>query len=181
MSMAGNPPADALLGTTLLRTARIVALNAATGDQAVLTSRRCGCPLEAVGWDRHIQMIRSYQQVTAAGMTFLDADIVRLLDQTLPARFGGTPGDYQLVEDEDKDGQAQLTLVVDTSVGRLDSASVRSAFLSELAHGSGVERVMGLAWDAAGLPRIERRAPQAGLTGKIQHLHQARRPVRVAE
>ena len=125
-------------------------------------------------------MIRSYQQVTAAGMTFLDADIVRLLDQTLPSRFGGTPGDYQLVEDECEDGQAQLTLVIDTSVGPLDSASVRGAFLAELAHGSGVERLMGLVWEGAGLPKIERRAPRAGLTGKIQHLHQARR-VAVAE
>ena len=33
-------------------------------------------------------------------MTMLDADAARVLEETLPGRFGGGAGDYQLVEDE---------------------------------------------------------------------------------
>src|SRR4029079_19386026 len=123
------------------------------------------------------------QKVIAAGMTFLDADIVRVLDDELPARFGGEPGDYQLLEDEDASGQACLTLVVDPSVGPLDEADVRAGFLAAIGTGSNVERVMGLAWGAEGLLQVERRQPRSGLTGKIQHLHQARsgRPLVLVE
>jgi hypothetical protein len=109
-------------------------------------------------------------------MTFLDADIVRVLDEELPARFGGGPGNYQLLEAEGEAGQATLTLLVDPSIGPLDAAQVREAFLASVTTGSGVERVMGLAWRTDGLVRVERGTPRSELSGKIQHLHQVRRP-----
>ena len=37
-------------------------------------------------------------------MTFLDSDVIRVLEEVLPARFGGGPTDFQLVEQEDDDG-----------------------------------------------------------------------------
>jgi hypothetical protein len=46
-------------------------------------------------------------------MTFLDTDVIRVLEEILPARFGGGPADYQLVEDERADGQPCLRLVGD--------------------------------------------------------------------
>ena len=169
-------PADGLLITTLLPSARVVLLNVALGDRADLSTRRCGCPLESLGWTTHLQSVRGYQRVTAAGMTFLDADIVRVLDEELPARFGGGPGNYQLLEAEGEAGQARLTLLVDPSIGPLDAAQVREAFLASITTGSGVERVMGLAWRTDGLVRVERGTPRSELSGKIQHLHQVRRP-----
>jgi hypothetical protein len=33
-------------------------------------------------------------------MSFLDSDAIRALEQVLPARFGGAPTDYQLVDQE---------------------------------------------------------------------------------
>ena len=97
------------------------------------------------------------------------------------AQFGGGPGNYQLLEDEDAGGQARLTLLVDPSIGPVDAELVRTAFLTNISAGSGVERVMGLVWGSDGLLQVKRGAPRAGLTGKIQHLHQARRPAGVAE
>ena len=34
------------------------------------------------------------EKLNAGGMTFLDTDIVRLLERDLPARFGGGPTDF---------------------------------------------------------------------------------------
>lgn len=33
-------------------------------------------------------------------MTFLDTEVIRVLEEVLPARFGGSPTDCQLVEDD---------------------------------------------------------------------------------
>ena len=167
------PPA-ALLLTSLLPTAPITLLNVCLGDQAEFVSRSCGCPLERLGWTMHLHTVRSYQKLTAAGMNFLDVDLIRVLEQVLPARFGGSPTDYQLVEDEQADGRSSLRLLIDPAVGPLEVNEVVDAFLTTLGSHSPAERLMELHWRGEALVQVERRKPHATSLGKIQHLHQSR-------
>jgi hypothetical protein len=171
-------PPHTLFMTSLRRTARNILLNASLGDQGIVTDRSCGCPLEDLGWTVHVHTIRSDEKVTAAGMNFSDAELIRVLDEVLPARFGGTATHYQLVEDETRDGQARLRLLVHPAVGPVDADRVADAFLEAIGRGSGVERVMGLAWRNAGILRVERRAPLSTGTGKILHLKRTVAPPR---
>jgi hypothetical protein len=168
-----NPalPPLALLITSLRATAPLILMNVSLGDQAEVGQRLCGCPLERFGWTTHLHTIRSYEKLTAGGMTFLDADVIRVLEEVLPARFGGGSTDYQLLEQEDEHGQPRLSLLVHPALGQLDPAAVADAFLSGIGSGSGTERVMALQWRQAGLLRVERRPPRATGSGKIQHLH----------
>ena len=96
-----------------------------------------------------------------------------MLDELLPGLFGGGPTHYQLVEEEGENGQPILRLLVDPALGEVDERSVREAFLDAIGAGPGVERLMAQQWRAGGLPRVERRAPLLGRTGKILHLHQS--------
>ena len=137
----------------------------------MLDTRSCGCPLEGIGWTTHLHTIRSFEKLTAGGMMFLDADVIRVLEEVLPARFGGGPTDYQLVEDEAGDGRPRLRLLVRPEVGPVDADALARAFLAAVAAGSGVERVMGLLWQDSGMVRVERRSPLATPTGKILHVH----------
>jgi hypothetical protein len=57
----------------------------ALGDQAEVAQRACGCALEQLGWTTLLRHVRSFEKLTASGMTFLDADIIRVLDEVLPA------------------------------------------------------------------------------------------------
>ena len=145
----------------------------------MLGQRTCGCPLESVGWKTHLHTIRSYEKLTAGGMTFLDSDIIRVLEQVLPARFGGGPTDFQLVEQEDDDGRPRLRLLVHPGLGELDSDQVADVFLNSIGGGSGVERVMELHWRQADVVRVERRAPIVEASGKVLHLHVERQPAPV--
>ena len=163
-----------LLITSLRPTARMVLLNASLGDEGVLDARECGCPMARLGWTTHLHSLRSSEKLTAAGMSFLDLDVVRVLERVLPERFGGGPTDYQLVEDVTGDGRSRLRLLVDPAVGRLDAQDVALTFLSAIGHGTGVERVMGLLWQEARLLEVVRRAPLLTPAGKILHLHQER-------
>ena len=164
---------DTLLLTSLQPVAPLVLLNASLGDVGVLERRDCGCPLAGLGWAQHLHTIRNPEKLTAAGMTFLDADLARVLDEVLPARFGGGPTDYQLVEEETPDGQARLRLLVSPSVGAVDLPAAAAVFLDAISTGSGVERVMGTVWRTGGLLRAEQRPPQVGFSGKILHLYRA--------
>lgn len=114
----GALPADALLVTTLRRSARLILLNACLGDQATIDQRQCFCPLQSYGWHTHLRGIHSFEKLTGMGMTFADAELTPVLDQVLPARFGGDPTDYQLIEGESGDGDVRLRLVVDRVWGR---------------------------------------------------------------
>src|SRR5207248_3965256 len=159
-------PSRALLVSSLRRTAPVVLLNVSLGDQAVLVERACGCPLETVGWTTHLHTVRSFEKLTLGGMTFLDRDVIRVLEEVLPARFGGGRTDYQLIEEVEK-GRSALRLLVHPEVGPLDPEAVADAFLRAIGGGSGVERVMELEWRQAGLLRVERRPPLATAAGNI--------------
>jgi hypothetical protein len=166
----GVPP-QAMLISSLRSTAPLVLLNVSLGDQAELVARDCGCPMQQVGWRRHLHSIRSFEKLTTEGMTFLDTDVIRVLEEVLPARFGGGPTDYQLVEDSTATGPPVLRLLVNPQVGALDEALVLDAFLRAVGGGQGVERVMALHWRDSGSLRLERRPPIATGSGKILHLH----------
>ena len=164
-------PAESILVSSLRRTAPFLLLNVALGDQGVLGTRQCGCPLETLGWRTHLHALRSLEKLTAGGMTFLDADVIRVLDEVLPARFGGGPTDYQLVEDTLPDGDARLRLFVRPEVGRLDPERVAEAFLTAVRQSPGAGGIVALAWREGRVLRVERRAPLLGASGKVLHLH----------
>lgn len=171
-----QPEDDASLFVTSLRRATpLIMLNLSMGDQATLRARSCGCPLEQLGWTTHLQGVVSREKLTAAGMTFYDVDVVRVLERVLPDRFGGGPADYQLVEGETDGGEPVVRLLVHPAVGPLDPDRVAAALLAAIGEGSGAERVMGTVWRDARVIRVERRAPFTAASGKILHLHVARR------
>lgn len=169
----GALPPRALLVSSLRPTAPLVLLNASMGDTGVLDDTPCACPLDALGWTTHLRGILSFEKLTREGMTFHDTDVVRILDETLPALFGGGPGDYQLVEDEDRAGRARLRLLVHPQVGPVDSQAVSEAFLAILGRPEDGTGVMAQVWRQAGLPTVERQAPRATTSGKVLHLHRA--------
>jgi hypothetical protein len=168
---AAGLPGGALLVTTLRATAPFLFLNVSMGDAGVFEDRRCGCGLERLGWARHLHTVRSFEKLSGAGMTFHDADVVRILEEVLPGRFGGSPTDYQLVEGETPDGHTLVRLRVHPRVGEVDDAGVRQTFLSALGAGSGADQVMSAVWRGAGFPEVQRVAPHATFTGKILHFH----------
>jgi hypothetical protein len=94
---------------------------------------------------------------------------VRVLEEVLPGRFGGSPTDYQIVESPAGDGMPRITLLVHPRLGPLDERSLADAFLASLAPGDGGEHLMGVVWRQGDVLRVDRRPPIATSTGKIQH------------
>ena len=160
-----------LLFTALRSSARLVLINCSVGDQAELVEDDCGCPLAGLGWRTRLRGLCSHEKLTTGGMGFLDVDVVRILEEVLPRRFGGGPADFQLVEGEGESGEPRLRLLAHPALGPLDAGTVADAFFEALGPGSGVERIMALQWRESRSLVVERRAPLVTAVGKIQHLH----------
>jgi hypothetical protein len=160
-----------LLCTTLSPSAPKLLLNVDNGDYATLIKRNCGCALEKAGLRLHLHNIRSYEKLTSEGMNYFYGDLFELLEKHLPSEFGGSSGDYQLVEEEDGTGQTRLTLVVHPEVRELDIERILSRLRTHLALGSSGNRFMTKIWESAGTFRVKRQIPYVSSRGKILPLH----------
>lgn len=159
-----------LVFTTLLPTAPRLLLNFESDDYGVLTERECGCLFGRLGFTRHLHGIHSYDKLTSSGMTFVGTDVAALLDKVLPARFGGAPTDYQLVEEEEE-GIPKVSIVVSPRVGELDEAALVATVLEDLAAGPAYKRMMASVWHSGDTLQVVRREPHATAHAKILPLH----------
>ena len=155
----------ALYYTALLPSTPKLMINVESDDYAVLSERACACPFGEIGLTQHIREVRSYEKLTAEGIHFLGSDLDELVDRVLPARFGGSPTDYQLVEEE-AGGLPKVSVVARPALGDLDEAAVIDAVLAEL-RAKPRNRLMADAWRDGDTVRLVRREPYITAAGKI--------------
>jgi hypothetical protein len=161
--------------TTLLSTAPKLLLNVESDDYGEVDQRPCGCRWEAMGFTTHIRDIRSFRKLTGEGMTLVGSDMERILDEHLPARFGGSALDYQFAEEEDERGFTRLTLRVSPSVKIEDEAVAVEFVLQALEAVSAGGSLTQSIWRQAGTLRIRREAPTITGRGKLMPLTQRAR------
>lgn len=153
--------------TSLLSAAPVLLLNVEGDDCGIMETRRCGCLLETCGLTEHLRYVRSFSKLTGEGVTLVGSDMVRVLEEVLPARFGGSALDYQLLEEEDDHGYTRLSLVISPSVRIEDEARVIETVLAALRQTSVAGGVAAALWSQAGTLRIKRAAPVWTARGKF--------------
>ena len=159
----------ALICTTLLPSCPKIMLNVESGDYGVLENRRCGCVFDELGFTTHLSEIYSYEKLTSAGVTFLGKELIALVEEILPARFGGCPTDYQFVEEE-RNGLPKVRLLVSPKVGEVDEAEVLAAALRTLRSCPGGE-LMADVWQTGRMLEVSRREPYTTGAFKVLPLH----------
>ena len=160
---------DSLLISTLLPCTAHVLVNVEMEDSGTLGPACCDCELKAMGFTDEIRDVYSYGKLTGQGVTLLGTDMLDVLEKNLPARFGGAPTDYQLVEREGA-SQTETELRVSPRVGAVSQVEVRDFFMSE------VRRLWGgsLAsrqWSQTGGVRVVFEEPLISGERKINSLH----------
>jgi hypothetical protein len=128
----GDVAVDSLVLTTLRPDAPKRLLNVEIDDYALVSERACGCVWEQLGLRTHLHEIRSFSKMTGEGTTLLGTNVVHIIEQVLPERFGGSAVDYQLVEAEDAQALTRLFLLVSPRVGAVDEADVLRVFIEAL-------------------------------------------------
>jgi hypothetical protein len=141
----------------------------------VLERRDCGCPLHRAGLDLHMHTIRSWEKLTSEGVTLNGADLIRVVEDILPGRFGGSPTDWQLVEEEEG-GLPKIRIVASPRIGPLDEGEVIRVTVAAVDAPSRGSLGMGERWKAAGTMSLQRREPYATGASKILSLHVLKPP-----
>jgi hypothetical protein len=167
--LAGGSEVQAFVLTTLLESTSKLMLNVEIGDYGVLEERDCGCLWQQLGFTTHVHDVRSYEKLTSESVTFMGSMLIDLIEETLPARFGGSATDYQMVEEEEE-GLPRVSILVSPRVGPVDEEAVIETVLSALTSSDTNRRQAGM-WRSAGTLRVRRSEPFATATGKIAPLH----------
>jgi len=173
-TLSGGERVPVNVYTTLVPTTPKLMLNVESDDHTVLIQRQCGCLFGELGYDTHMHTVRSWEKLTSEGMNFLGADLMRLVEQDLPAMFGGGPTDYQFLEEEEQ-GLPKVTLLVSPRVGDIDPGAVADVVLDRL---DGAERPgegYSQIWRAADTFRVRREEPFATGASKVLALHTTRK------
>jgi hypothetical protein len=161
--------------TSLLTTAPKLLLNVESDDYGTVDRRPCGCPWESLGFTTHLRDIRSFRKLTGEGVTLVGSDMERILDELLPARYGGSALDYQFAEEEDASGFTRLTLRVAPQVALPDESEVLDYVLGALERAGGGAALAQTTWRQAGTLRLRREAPTLTSRGKMMPLDLGRR------
>jgi hypothetical protein len=153
--------------TSLRPTAAKILLNVESDDHGIVEERSCGCPLGELGYIYHLREIRSFGKLTGEGVTLVGSEMVRILEEVLPARFGGSPLDFQLVEEEDEQGLSRLTLLVSPRLSIDGEEQVVSTVLEALGRSSPAADIARAFWHQTGTFRVKRTEPVWTNRGKL--------------
>ncbi|MFC2068462.1 hypothetical protein ACFLTP_05600, partial [Chloroflexota bacterium] len=166
---------NAFLFTTLLPSAPKILVNMESDDFGEVETRSCGCLFGQLGFGTNLCNIRSFAKLSGNGMTIVGTDFVRILDDVLPSKYGGAATDYQLLEEEDSQGQTHLSLIISPTVGIVDEDQVIATMLGELRKASttGGKLAAGL-WSQANTIQVKRMYPISTM-GKVMTLHLMKR------
>lgn len=166
---------DALLFTSLLYEAPKILLNVEMGDYGTVETKPCSCKFGSVGFDRHVSEIRSYEKLTGEGVTFVDTDFIRIIEEILPGKFGGESTDYQVIEEEDGRGMTTINLLISPRVGSVDEQSVVKTFIEMLAKAEDSPESWSASgsrmWQQAGIIKVKREYPIPTKRAKILPFH----------
>jgi hypothetical protein len=148
-------------------------LNVEFDDFGIAEERECGCPLGELGLTLHLRDIRSFGKLVGEGVSLVGSDMIRILEEVLPARFGGSALDYQLAEEEDAAGFTRLALVISPRVDVDDEEAVIDAMLEALARTDLAADVARAFWERADTFVVRREEPFVTARGKQMPLRRA--------
>lgn len=157
--------------TSLLDTSSKVMLNYQSDDYGILRERSCGCPLDGLGFTTHLHGIRSYSKLVGEAVTLVGEEMQRIIEHHLPARFGGGPLDYQLMEEEDSTGLTKLALIIDPSVNITDERRVVEFVMNALTESSPAGDSARRVWQQTQTLQVRRMPPVLTARGKLLPLH----------
>ena len=164
---------DAFYFTSLKPLASKVLLNMESDDYGIAEERSCGCPLDELGYHRHVRQIRSFGKLTGEGVTLVGSDMIRVLEEVLPERIGGGPQDFQLLEEEDEQGFTRLALLVHPRVDAPGDAEIIETLLQAIADSSDAGGLASSFWQQAETFRVRRQEPIWTARGKFMPIRAA--------
>ena len=143
-------------------------INVEIGDTGIIEPATCDCTYSRIGYVQQVREIAAISKICGQGSTLYARDIVQVLEEGLPARFGGRPGDYQLIEVEGV-AQTDLELRVHPRLAIASPQAVLESFLAQCRNTYGGALAVRLWTESRGI-RVETKSPVLASSGKFRAL-----------
>jgi hypothetical protein len=114
-------------------------------------------------------------ELTGEGVTLAGGDMVRVLEQILPARFGGNALDYQLEEVEDGQGFIRFNLLISPRVRLANEQAVIAEMMQSLRRSSVMADAARQVWQEAHTVTVKRAEPVWSERGKFLPIRKLKR------
>jgi hypothetical protein len=160
--------------TSLLESTPTIMLNLAVDDYGIVEQRHCGCELESLGWMTHLRDMRSYRKLTGEGVTMVGSEMLSIIENVLPALYGGTALDYQLLEQENDQGLTKLYIVISPRLEIVSEQAVVETVYQALRASNAQADAARSVWQQAGMLQIKRMEPIWTSRGKLMPLYSQR-------
>jgi hypothetical protein len=157
---------ESFLFTSLLESSPKCLFNVEMDDFGALEKHECPCLLGKLGYNWHIHNIRSFSKLTGNGMTIIGSDLITTIEKTLPDKFGGSPIDYQIIEEEDEKGTTSLIMVISPAVGTINEDEVKNVILNDLRKNAVGGKLAAGLWNQINTLKMKRMNP-ISKSGKI--------------
>jgi hypothetical protein len=108
-------------------------------------------------------------------MTYVVDSLARLAEDILPARFGGTAGDYQFLEEEEEEGLTRLVVLVRPGI-EAEEDLLRETVLEALREAAPIVTPMTDLLERASAITVRREHPSMTPSGKILPLRVRKPP-----
>jgi hypothetical protein len=161
---------NSFLFTSILPTAPKILLNVESDDYGELETHDCDCLFGQIGFNRRISKVKSFAKLTGSGMTVVGSELGYILEKVLPDEYGGSPTDYQLLEEEDSSGMTHLSLIISPAVGKINNEKVLATVLNEIRKNAGGGKLAAGLWSQINTMQVRRIDP-ISKAGKISTLH----------
>lgn len=157
---------DAFLFTSLHPQAPKILLNVENGDYGIVENRKCGCGLGGLGLNTHLYNIRSFEKFNAGGMTIFGCDLIKIIEDALVPKYGGSSIDYQFIEEQDN-CSTRTTLIISPHLGNIDEEDLLSTIYQGLSSLGPAYRTQAAIWQQAEALKIKRAPPIPNKKGKV--------------
>lgn len=107
--------------TSLLPSPKIL-LNVESDDYDILEERDCNCEFQKLGFTGHLHSKRSFGKLTGENMTFVRIDLIKIIEEILPRKFGR----------KQYNGLTQVRILVSPQIEKINERERIDEFLTEL-------------------------------------------------
>jgi hypothetical protein len=159
-----DDPITAFLFTSILPESPKILLNVETGDEGKIETRPCGCGFEQFGYSTHISHMTSFEKFTSEGMSFPASVLIRIVEEVLPKRYGGSISEYQVLSETIECSRTRIQINVSPRIGPINENDLIYAILNELEKEN---KLMAELWAQAGTIMVQRIDPIPTKRGKV--------------
>ena len=80
--------------------------------------------------------MQKFDKINSEGMTLIANQLIRIIEEVLPSKYGGNSTDYQIIEEEDGRGFTRVNINVSPRLGEMNEKDILKTVYDAIGRGN---------------------------------------------